>query len=427
LSFYKPWSKTLVVKVLEKSFTFPVIKRRLESLWARSGRIQVSDMANNFFLVRFSEDDDYQRALFDGPWKIADYYITVARWTPDFNEEAPIQKIMTWVRLPKLPIQFFNRLAVERIGNHIGRTVRLDLVTSEGARARYARVCVEVDLSRPLLGKYVIEDKVFLVEYESLDNICYSCGLYGHKEEECKPAVSTEDVAPPTTGETLEKNGGSDGNSGSWMTVKRRHRKPTSSAGVTPQSKRIQGSRFDVLGDELDHEEPIATVADKLSTQARGSSPDPSQLAESLKAVLDKALNSTVQISTGAGKAKATKTVQKPLSDVTNVLSRSKGKATKKTTKSIDNPEGLVSVPVIFENPIFQSSGSKQKTNTTTKRRICGGFFLTTVEVITSTVVNIVSVVQPPLLQAKTTTNTSVTNDLYWPSATATNNQHWRL
>ncbi|CAN1128527.1 hypothetical protein LINPERHAP2_LOCUS4688 [Linum perenne] len=141
LSFYKPWSKALVVKVLEKSFSFPVIKRRLESLWARAGRIQVSDRANSFFLVRFSGDDDYQRALFKGPWKIA----------------------------------------VERIGNHIRRTVRLDLATSEGARARYARVCVEVDLTKPLLGKYIIKDKVFLVEYESLDNICFSCGMYGHK------------------------------------------------------------------------------------------------------------------------------------------------------------------------------------------------------------------------------------------------------
>ncbi|CAN1234567.1 hypothetical protein LINPERPRIM_LOCUS4250 [Linum perenne] len=133
----KPWSKALVVKVLEKSFSFPVLKRRLDSLWARSGRIQLSDMAWSVFLT----------------------------------------KILTWVRLPKLPIQFFNCLAVERIGNHIGRTVRLDLATAEDARARYARVCVEIDLSKPLLGKYIIDDQVFLVEYESLDNICYSCGF----------------------------------------------------------------------------------------------------------------------------------------------------------------------------------------------------------------------------------------------------------
>ncbi|CAN1802081.1 hypothetical protein LINPERHAP1_LOCUS23229 [Linum perenne] len=129
------WSKALVVKVLEKFFTFPVIKRCLEALWARAGRIQVSDLANNFFLVKFSDDTNYQSALFGGPWKIFDYYITVARWSLDFNDEEPIRKILTWVRLPKLPTRFFNHLVVERIGNHIGRTVRLDLATSEGARA----------------------------------------------------------------------------------------------------------------------------------------------------------------------------------------------------------------------------------------------------------------------------------------------------
>ncbi|CAN1848291.1 hypothetical protein LINPERHAP1_LOCUS38866 [Linum perenne] len=139
-------------------------------------------MSNSFFLVCFSNEEDYQWAAFEGPWKIFDYYITVARWTPEFNEEAPIRKIMTWVRLPKLPIQYFNYKAVERIGNHIGKTIRLDLAIEEGARARYARVCVEVDQSRLLLGKYIIEDKVFYVEYESLDNICFSCGMYGHKE-----------------------------------------------------------------------------------------------------------------------------------------------------------------------------------------------------------------------------------------------------
>ncbi|CAN1189270.1 hypothetical protein LINPERHAP2_LOCUS39796 [Linum perenne] len=75
------------------------------------------------------------------------------RWTPDFNEEELILHILTWVRLPKLPINFFNHTVVTRIGNHIGLTIRLDLATSEGAMARYASVCVVVDLSKSLLGK----------------------------------------------------------------------------------------------------------------------------------------------------------------------------------------------------------------------------------------------------------------------------------
>ncbi|CAN1131081.1 hypothetical protein LINPERHAP2_LOCUS6195 [Linum perenne] len=144
-SFYKPWSKALVVRVLERSFSFGAVKRRLETLWAKNGVIQVSDVANSFFLVRFTDEEDYKRAAFGGPWK----------------------------------------LAVSRIGNYIGKTVKIDLATSEGARARYARVCVEVDVSKPLLCKYTIDNRTLYVEYESLTNTCATCGFYGHKSDGC--------------------------------------------------------------------------------------------------------------------------------------------------------------------------------------------------------------------------------------------------
>ncbi|CAN1145344.1 hypothetical protein LINPERHAP2_LOCUS14625 [Linum perenne] len=58
-------------------------------------------------------------------------------------------------------------MVVSRIGNHIGKTVRIDMATTEGARGRFARVCVEVDISKPLVGNYMIEDRILNVEYES--------------------------------------------------------------------------------------------------------------------------------------------------------------------------------------------------------------------------------------------------------------------
>ncbi|CAN1122135.1 hypothetical protein LINPERPRIM_LOCUS2592 [Linum perenne] len=228
-SFYKPWSKALVVKVLERSFSFLTIKRRLENLWVRLGVIQVCDLANDFFLVRFSEEADYKRAAFDGPWKIYDYYLAVAQWTPSFNEDEPIKKILTWVRLPKLPIHYFNNVAVSRIGNCIGRTVRLDLASTEGARARYACVCVEVDLSKPLLGKYIIDDRTFLIEYESLENICFGCDIHGHGIDSCPSAPGVKEADIHTEEVALEtKATQEDGDTGSWMTVQRRQQKKES-------------------------------------------------------------------------------------------------------------------------------------------------------------------------------------------------------
>ncbi|CAN1133392.1 hypothetical protein LINPERHAP2_LOCUS7629, partial [Linum perenne] len=161
---------------------------------------------------------------FGGPWKIYEYYISVAHWSPSFDAKEPIKKILTWVCLSKLPIHYFNNVAVTRIGNYIGKTIRLDLATSAGARARYARVCIEVDLTKPLLGKYIIDNQVYRVEYESLENICFSCGVYGHKGDRC-PAkedvtpVGSTDVAPPEKVTTPE------GDVGCWMMVSRRNKK----------------------------------------------------------------------------------------------------------------------------------------------------------------------------------------------------------
>ncbi|CAN1149234.1 hypothetical protein LINPERHAP2_LOCUS16910 [Linum perenne] len=178
-------------------------------------------MSNEFFLVRFSDVDDYHRAAFKGPWKIFDYYITVAQWTPDFNEDEPMNKILTWVRLTILPIHFFNHTTINRIGNQMGRIIRMDLSTSEGARGRYARVCVEIDLSKPPLSFS------FYVEYESLENVSHSCGVYSHKIDACLSLSPPKEVVPPVgnpptfpAGEVKETD------TRSWMTVtRRRHSK----------------------------------------------------------------------------------------------------------------------------------------------------------------------------------------------------------
>ncbi|CAN1317727.1 hypothetical protein LINPERPRIM_LOCUS30537 [Linum perenne] len=271
-SFYRPWSKALVVKVLEKYFSFGAVKRRLEAIWARNGYIQVSDISNSFFLVRFADPDDYHRAAFGGPWKIFYYYFSVARWTPEFNEEEPLKTILTWVRMPRLHIHFFNRLAVTRIGNYIRMTVKLDLETSEGARARYARVCVEVDLSKPLLRKYMINNRTFFIEYKSLENISATCGFYGHKADQCLPL----DAPDPTT---MQKQGADSnvtipgpeqvGDAGDWMVVQRRGKGKGRKELKMPTKQPKPRSRFTTLANKEGEASVHAASLSDVATIAR--------------------------------------------------------------------------------------------------------------------------------------------------------------
>ncbi|CAN1809632.1 hypothetical protein LINPERHAP1_LOCUS25666 [Linum perenne] len=361
-ALYKPWSKALVVKVLEKPFSFLAMKRRLEFLWARYGHIQVSDMSNSFFLVRFSNDDDYTSAAFGGPWKIYDYYIAVSQWSPSFNEEEEIKSILTWVRLPKLPIQYFNSMAVHRIGNAIGRTVRLDLATSEGSRCRYARICVEIDLTKPLLGKYMIGDRVFYVEYESIENFCYLCGLYGNKAESClscKPAVPEVVHSPakePAKDTSVEEGQmAEEGDTGSWMVVSRRQKKK--SLATKANSQAGKGNKFAA----------ISQVEEGLSGTAGKSAPTPKPAKyQGNKDVVTTTVSSAKEHDGSSNETFINwPTIPRsPLSDITNSKLSGPSVANQIRMQELvvsDNTTSVVQVPITYGNPIFEScvSGTK--------------------------------------------------------------------
>ena len=52
-------------------------------------------------------------------------------------------------------------------------------------QGQYTRMCVEVDLTKPLLSKFRLNDRVWGIQYEGLKMICFKCGHQGHKEDAC--------------------------------------------------------------------------------------------------------------------------------------------------------------------------------------------------------------------------------------------------
>jgi len=46
-------------------------------------------------------------------------------------------------------------------------------------------MCVEVDLTKPLLSKFRLNGRVWGIQYEGLKMICFKCGRQGHKEDAC--------------------------------------------------------------------------------------------------------------------------------------------------------------------------------------------------------------------------------------------------
>lgn len=90
-----------------------------------------------------------------------------------------IECVDVCVRFSRLPIEYYNA-----IGDHIGRTVRVDRNTLAQER-KYVRLCVEADLTKLLLALFELKQRFYKIEYKGLHLLCLTCGRFGHYAEGC--------------------------------------------------------------------------------------------------------------------------------------------------------------------------------------------------------------------------------------------------
>ncbi|XP_061339770.1 uncharacterized protein LOC133286381 [Gastrolobium bilobum] len=191
------WKNALIVKLLGKRIGAGFMKKKLESLWAKVGSITVADLGNEFFSVRFTNLEDLNLAITGGPWVILGHYLATRKWEPRFDpDKANIHKVAAWVRLIDIPQDYCEFPFLNHLGTVIGKVLKEDRTTSTRDRTRFARVCIEIDLSMPLRDEYILDGSRKKVEYEGFFLICLKCGRYGHNSDSCpdlaKPAPSAK-------------------------------------------------------------------------------------------------------------------------------------------------------------------------------------------------------------------------------------------
>lgn len=92
-------------------------------------------------------------------------------------------------------MDFWDGNTLELVTSHIGPLLKVDDLTISLARSKFARFCLEIDLSKPLCRGFWIGDTshhVFvLVLYERLPTFYYSCGMVGHCTNSCPRVTGT--------------------------------------------------------------------------------------------------------------------------------------------------------------------------------------------------------------------------------------------
>ncbi|XP_061368076.1 uncharacterized protein LOC133311080 [Gastrolobium bilobum] len=190
------WKNALIVKLLERKIGVGFMKKRLEVMWAKAGNITVADLG---------------------------HYLATRKWEPCFDpDKANIHKVAARIRLPGILQEYCEFSFLNHLGSVIGKVIKVDRTTSTVDRARFARVCFEIDLSKPLRGEYVLDGARKRVEYEGLFLICLKCGRYEHNSDSCPDFARPTHVHQPEEAPAqLVENSGAQG-VGPWMVVNRR-------------------------------------------------------------------------------------------------------------------------------------------------------------------------------------------------------------
>ncbi|XP_020674344.1 uncharacterized protein LOC110093710 [Dendrobium catenatum] len=142
----------------------------------------------SFFLLK--SEIQRNEVLRGGPWFISGNLVGLDRWTHNFflasmeGLSSPV-----WIRLPNLPLQYWDECNIARIATKIGTPLWIDALTANWGRREYARVCVRMNLENKLQagvwvngwnGRFYQK-----VEYEGIGIMCFGCDKIGHRRDHC--------------------------------------------------------------------------------------------------------------------------------------------------------------------------------------------------------------------------------------------------
>lgn len=157
---WQPWRWALILKVIRKTFNFRILEQRLLRLWELENRCEMIDINDGYVIVRFYSAKDYTKVMDGGPWMVMGHYLTIVKRRPNFRITDAITSTLIWVRFPKLSIEMFSEKVLFGMGNTMGKTVKIDRTIEGVTKGKYVRLCIELDLNKPLVPSISVYGRV---------------------------------------------------------------------------------------------------------------------------------------------------------------------------------------------------------------------------------------------------------------------------
>ncbi|XP_058726185.1 uncharacterized protein LOC131597508 [Vicia villosa] len=186
------WANSLILYAFGEDLSMNMVKNYMAKTWnfVKLPNLYYND--DGYFILRFHSHDDMDAVLMKGPYTLRNVPLLLQEWRPDFNlKRDMLRTLPIWVKLPQLPMCLWGEKILSKIGIAIGFPLVMDECTASKLRVSYARILVEVDVTKDFVKEIPIRDcegrKIKkMVEYEWRPKLCDKCKKLGHQ---CKEPV----------------------------------------------------------------------------------------------------------------------------------------------------------------------------------------------------------------------------------------------
>jgi len=148
-------------------------------------------LGKGFYDFHFESTEDLKKIWAAGTVHIKPGLLQFSQWTKDFKLLTQKQThVSLWIRLVELPQEYWRERTLKEIASAVGTPIDIDGPTRNRTFGHYARILVDIDLSKKAYDEVLVEreDYVFKVEvqYERRPLFCHHCYSIGHNIPTCR-------------------------------------------------------------------------------------------------------------------------------------------------------------------------------------------------------------------------------------------------